>query len=193
MLRRLYDWAMKMAASRQAPYALAGVSFAESSFFPLPPDVMLIPMVVADKKSAWRNATICTIASVLGGIFGYIVGMFLFEPLARPIIEFYHYDAAFEQLQQWFADYGLLIVFVAGFTPVPYKVFTIASGFAGLALPVFVIGSIISRGARFFLVAALLYFFGPAIRDFIEKRLGLVTIVFTVLLVGGFVAIRYLA
>ncbi|MEQ8445371.1 MAG: YqaA family protein [Pelagibacterium sp.] len=192
MLRRLYDWAMRMAVSRQAPYALAGVSFAESSFFPLPPDVMLIPMVVADRKSAWWNATICTVASVLGGIFGYVIGAFLFEPLARPIIDFYHYGPAFEQLQQWFADYGLLIVFVAGFTPVPYKVFTIASGFAGLSLPVFILGSVISRGARFFLVATLLYFFGPPVRDFIEKRLGLVTIVFTVLLISGFVAIRYL-
>ncbi|SDG13772.1 YqaA family protein [Pelagibacterium luteolum] len=192
MLRRLYDWAMDMAASRKAPYALAGVSFAESSFFPIPPDVMLIPMVVADRKSAFWNAALCTVFSVLGGIFGYLIGMYLFEPLARPIIEFYHYDAAFEQLQAWFADYGLLIVFIAGFTPVPYKVFTIASGFAGLALPVFILGSVISRGARFFLVATLLYFFGPAIREFIEKRLGLMTLVFTVLLVGGFAAIRFL-
>eukprot|EP00873_Tetraselmis_striata_P031582 jgi/Tetstr1/451846/TSEL_038882.t1 len=184
--------ATRTALARAAPYALAGVSFAESSFFPLPPDVMLIPMVVADRKSAWWNATICTVASVLGGIFGYVIGAFLFEPLARPIIDFYHYGPAFEQLQQWFADYGLLIVFVAGFTPVPYKVFTITSGFAGLSLPVFIIGSVISRGARFFLVATLLYWFGPPIRDFIEKRLGLVTIVFTVLLIGGFVAIRYL-
>lgn len=192
MLRRLYDWAMGMAASRQAPYALAGVSFAESSFFPLPPDVMLIPMVVADRKSAWWNAMLCTIFSVLGGVFGYLIGMYLFEPLARPIIEFYHYESAFERLQEWFEVYGLLIVFVAGFTPVPYKVFTIASGFAGLALPVFILGSVISRGARFFLVAALLYFFGPSIRDFIEKRLGLMTVIFTVLLVGGFVAIRFL-
>lgn len=192
MLRRLYDWAMDMAASRKAPYALAGVSFAESSFFPIPPDVMLIPMVVADRKSAFWHAALCTVFSVLGGIFGYLIGMYLFEPLARPIIEFYHYDAAFEQLQAWFADYGLLIVFIAGFTPVPYKVFTIASGFAGLALPVFILGSVISRGARFFLVATLLYFFGPAIREFIEKRLGLMTLVFTVLLVGGFAAIRFL-
>lgn len=192
MLRRLYDWVMALAAGRQAPYALAGVSFAESSFFPIPPDVMLIPMVVANRKAAWRTATICTIASVLGGLFGYFLGAFLFEPLARPIIEFYHYGEAFERLQQWFADYGLLIVFAAGFTPVPYKVFTIASGFAGLALPVFIIGSIISRGARFFIVAGLLYLYGEPIRIFIEKRLGLMTVIFTVLLIGGFVAIRYL-
>jgi membrane protein YqaA with SNARE-associated domain len=192
MLRRLYDWVMALASGPQAPFALAGVSFAESSFFPVPPDVMLIPMVVAERKAAWRHATICTIASVLGGIFGYVIGAYLFEPLARPIIEFYHYEDAFETLQAWFAAYGLLIVFVAGFTPIPYKVFTIASGFAGLTFPVFVLGSIISRGARFFLVAGLLYLYGEPIRAFIEKRLGLMTVLFTVLLVGGFVALRYL-
>lgn len=192
MLRRLYDWVMGLAAGRHAPTALAGVSFAESSFFPIPPDVMLIPMVVAKRDSAWRNALICTIASVAGGVFGYLIGAFLFEPLARPVIAFYHYGDAFAQLQEWFADYGLLIVFVAGFTPIPYKVFTIASGFAGLFLPVFILGSVVSRGARFFLVAGLLYYFGAPIRDFIEKRLGLVTAVFGVVLVGGFVAIRLL-
>ncbi|WP_404401634.1 YqaA family protein [Pelagibacterium halotolerans] len=192
MLRRLYDWVMGLAAGRHAPTALAGVSFAESAFFPIPPDVMLIPMVVAKRESAWSNALICTIASVVGGIFGYLIGAYLFEPLARPLIDFYHYQDAFAQLQAWFADYGLLIVFVAGFTPIPYKVFTIASGFAGLFFPVFVLGSILSRGARFFLVAGLLYFFGAPIRDFIERRLGLVTAVFGVLLVGGFVAIRLL-
>jgi membrane protein YqaA with SNARE-associated domain len=192
MLRRLYDWVMGLAAGRHAPKALAGVSFAESSFFPIPPDVMLIPMVVAKRNDAWKIATICTVASVLGGLFGYFIGMFLFEPLARPIIEFYHYTEAFENLQAWFEEWGLLIVFIAGFTPVPYKVFTIASGFAGLALPVFVLGSVVSRGARFFLVAGLLYLYGEPIRKFIEERLGLMTVVFSVLLVGGFVAIRFL-
>ncbi len=192
MLRRLYDWAMAMAASRQAPYALAGVSFAESSFFPLPPDVMLIPMVVADRKSAWRNALICTIASVIGGLFGYFIGAVLFETVAQPILDFYHLAEKFDSFQTWYAEYGMIIVFLAGFTPIPYKVFTIASGLVGLALPVFIIGSIISRGARFFLVAALLYFFGEPIRDFIEKRLGLATAVFAALLVGGFLALRLL-
>ncbi len=192
MLRRLYNWVMALASGRQAPYALAGVSFAESSFFPIPPDVMLIPMVIAERRAALRHALICTVASVLGGIFGYLIGAYLFEPLARPIIAFYHYEGAFETLQAWFEAYGLLIVFVAGFTPIPYKVFTIASGFAGLAFPVFVLGSIISRGARFFLVAGLLYLYGEPIRAFIEKRLGLVTVVFAVVLVGGFVVLRYL-
>lgn len=192
MLRRLYDWVMALAAGRQAPYALAAISFAESSFFPIPPDVMLIPMVVAQRAKAWLFASIATAASVLGGLFGYLIGAVLFEAVARPIIEFYHYGDSFETLQVWFAQGGLLLVFVAGFTPIPYKVFTIASGVVGLNLPIFIVGSILSRGGRFFLVAGLLYLYGEPIRAFIEKRLGLMTVIFTVLLVGGFLALRFL-
>lgn len=192
MLRRLYDWTMSLAASRRAPHALFGLSFAESFFFPIPPDVMLIPMVVARRAKAWIFATIATAGSVIGGLFGYLLGAVFFEAIARPIIDFYHYGEAFESLQVWFAQGGLLLVFIAGFTPIPYKVFTIAAGVVGLNLPVFILGSVLSRGGRFFLVAALLYFFGPPIRAFIEERLGLVTVGFTVLLVGGFIAIRYL-
>lgn len=189
MLRSLYDWVMSLAAGRHAPAALASVSFAESSFFPIPPDVMLIPMIIARRNRAFWFALLCTLASVFGGIFGYVIGAYLFEPLARPIIEFYHYSDAFAELEALFAQWGLLLVFVAGFTPIPYKVFTIASGFMGLALPVFILGSVISRGARFFIVAGLLYLFGPAIRDFVERRLGLVTVLFTILLVGGIAAV----
>lgn len=192
MLRRLYDWVMDLAAGRQAPYALGAISFIESSFFPIPPDVMLMPMVLAQRTKAWLFASIATIFSVLGGLFGYFIGAVLFETVARPIIEFYNYGESFETLQQWFAAGGLLLVFTAGFTPIPYKVFTIASGVVGLNLPVFILGSIISRGARFFLVAGLLYFYGEPIRAFIEKRLGLMTVLFTVLLIGGFVALKYL-
>lgn len=192
MLRRLYDWVMGLAAGRHAPSALAGISFAESSFFPIPPDVMLIPMVIARRHKAWIFAGIATAASVLGGLFGYLIGAFLFEAVARPIIDFYHYGAQFETLQEWFAQGGLLLVFIAGFTPVPYKVFSITAGVVALNLPVFILGSIVSRGARFFLVAALLYWFGEPIRDFIEKRLALMTVVFGVLLVGGFVALKFI-
>lgn len=192
MLRRLYDWVMGLAAGRHAPTALAGISFIESSFFPIPPDVMLIPMVIARRHKAWIFAAIATAASVLGGLFGYLIGAFLFEAVARPIIDFYHYGDQFETLQEWFAQGGLLLVFIAGFTPIPYKVFTIAAGVVSLNLPIFILGSIISRGARFFLVAALLYWFGEPIRDFIEKRLGLMTVVFGVLLVGGFVALKFI-
>jgi membrane protein YqaA with SNARE-associated domain len=191
MLRRLYDWTMSLAAGRHAPKALAAVSFAESSFFPIPPDVMLIPMVVARRDRAWRFATICTIASVVGGLFGYLIGAMLFEPVAKPILEFYGYADEFAEFQHVFNEWGLLIVFIAGFTPFPYKVITIASGLTGVALLPFVLASVVSRGGRFFIVAALLYAFGPPIRDFIEKRLGLMTVLFTILLVGGFIAVKF--
>ena len=192
MLRRLYDWTMSLSAGRHAPRALAVVSFVESSFFPIPPDIVLIPMVIARREAAWRFALLATIASVLGGFFGYFIGAALYEPVARPILAFYHYADEFEEFRRVFNEWGLLLVFIAGFTPFPYKVITIASGLTGVGLVEFGVASIISRGARFYLVAALLYWFGPPIRDFIEKRLGLMTIIFVVLLVGGFVAIRYL-
>jgi membrane protein YqaA with SNARE-associated domain len=191
MLRRLYDWTMSLAAGRHAPTALAAVSFAESSFFPIPPDVMLIPMVVARRGRAWRFATICTIASVVGGVFGYLIGAVLFDPVARPILELYGYAEEFAEFQQVFNHWGLLIVFIAGFTPFPYKVITIASGLVGVALLPFIAASIVSRAARFFIVAGLLYAFGPPIKEFIEKRLGLMTVLFTALLVGGFIAVKF--
>ncbi|MDP1732684.1 MAG: YqaA family protein [Devosia sp.] len=192
MLRRLYDWTLSLAAGRHAPSALAAVSFAESSFFPIPPDVVLIPMAVAKRESAWRFALIATIASIVGGLVGYLIGAVLFEPVAKPILDFYHYGEAFGEFQRTFAEWGLLIVFVAGFTPFPYKVITIASGLAGLSLPIFILASIVSRGGRFFLVAALLYFFGPPMKTFIEKRLGLMTLIFGVLLVGGFISVKFM-
>lgn len=192
MLRRLYDWAISLAAGRHAPTALAAVSFAESSFFPIPPDIMLIPMVIADRAKAWRHALVATTASVAGGFLGYFIGAALYEPVALPILEFYHYADEFAEFQRVFNEWGLLLVFIAGFTPFPYKVITIASGLTGVNLLAFAAASVVSRGARFFLVAALLYWFGPPIRDFIEKRLGLMTILFVVLLVGGFVVLKVL-
>lgn len=192
MLRRLYDWVIRLAEHKHAQTALFGVSFAESSFFPLPPDLMLIPMVLAERLKAWRFALITTIASVLGGLFGYFIGAVLFETVGKPIIELYglghKMDVFFENYKTW----GAVIVFVAGFTPIPYKVFTIASGVAGLSLPVFIVASLISRGARFFLVAGLLYLFGEQIHAFIEKYLGILTFVFTFVLIAGFVVIKYL-
>ncbi|RUT29408.1 DedA family protein [Arsenicitalea aurantiaca] len=190
MLRRLYDWTMSLARGRHAPRALAGVSFVESSFFPIPPDLLLIPMCVAEPRKAWLWAGVATVFSVLGGLLGYFIGAMLFEPVAHPILEFYHYADRFEAFQLAFNEWGLLIVFIAGFTPFPYKVITIASGLTGLGLPAFIIASIIARASRFFLVAGLLYFFGEPIRLFIEKRLGLMTAIFGALLVGGFAAIR---
>ncbi len=191
MLRRLYDWTMALASSRQAPAALGAVSFIESSFFPIPPDVMLIPMVLADRRRWLFLAGLCTVTSVLGGLLGYTIGALAFEPIARPILDFYGYAHAFEEFSARFNEWGLLIVFFFGLTPFPYKVVTIASGVTGLNLPVFVLSSLVSRGLRFFLVAGLLYLFGEPIREFIEKRLGLMFFIFCALLIGGFVALRY--
>lgn len=192
MLRSLYDYLMNLAQHKRASWALAAVSFAESSFFPIPPDVMLIPMVVAKKAKAWFYAFICTVSSVLGGIAGYAIGFFLFDSIGKALFDFYGYADKYEKFATTFNDYGAWAVLIAGVTPFPYKVITIASGFTGLDIVTFIVASIVARGLRFYLVAGLLYFFGPAIREFIEKRLGLVTIVFTVLLIGGFVAIKYL-
>ena len=191
MLRRLYDGTMAMASGPSAEPALAGVAFVESSFFPIPPDLLLVPMVLAEKAKAWRFAIIATIASVLGGLFGYFIGAVLFEQVARPLIDFYGYGHEYERFAGMYNDYGIWIVLIAGLTPFPYKVITIASGATGLGLPIFIITSIIARGIRFFAVAGLLYFFGPPARTFIEKNLGLVFTAFMAILIGGFVAIKF--
>lgn len=191
-MRRLYDWMMRHAASPAAPYVLAIVSFLESSMFPIPPDVMLVPMVLADRRKAFRYALIATVASVVGGLVGYAIGYYLFPVLGEPILNFYGYGGKFEQVQTWFAENGVWIVIVKGMTPIPYKLITIAAGVAKMDVYSFVAASVIARAMRFFLVAGLLYFFGEPIRDFIEKRLALVTTAFVVILVGGFVAVKYL-
>ena len=191
MLRALYDRTMDLSAHRHAIWALAVISFAESSFFPIPPDVLLIPMVVAAREKAWRIALVCTVASVLGGILGYGIGAFLFDALGRPILDFYSAAERFEEVRALYNEHGALIVFSAGFSPIPYKIFTIASGVTGLDPASFALASAVGRGCRFFLVAALLWKFGEPIRVFIEKRLGLLTILFCVGLVGGFVVVKF--
>jgi len=191
MLRRLYDWTMRLAAHAHARWALAAVAFAESSIFPIPPDVLLIPMVLAERARAWLFAAIATSASVLGGLAGYAIGLFLFDAVGKPVLDLYGYGEAFETFAGRYNEYGAWIVFIAGITPFPYKVITIASGVTGLSLPVFIAASVLARGLRFFVVAALLYWFGPPIRAFIERYMGLVAIVFTILLLGGFVLIKY--
>jgi membrane protein YqaA with SNARE-associated domain len=191
MLRKLYDWTMNLAAGPRAPWALGAVSFIESSVFPIPPDTLLIPMVIAKRQKAWIYAALCTIMSVLGGMFGYAIGALLFDQLALPILAFYGYADKFASFTERYNEWGVWIVLIAGLTPFPYKVITIASGATGLALPVFMIASVVARGLRFFILAALLYWLGPPIRDFIEKRLGLVFTVAMVVLVGGFVAVKY--
>jgi membrane protein YqaA with SNARE-associated domain len=191
-MRRLYDWMMRMAASRRAPWALALVSFIESSFFPIPPDVMLIPMILSRREQAWWYASIATVASVVGGLLGYAIGYYFYDTVGLPILKFYGREHALDSFIAFVHTYGVPAVIIKGMTPIPFKVVTIAAGVAKMDLLAFIGASIIARAMRFYLVAGLLYFFGEPIREFIERRLMLVTTVFVVLLVGGFVAIRYL-
>ena len=192
MLRSLYDWTMRLAASRNALAALATVAFIESSVFPIPPDILLIPMVLAAREKAWRYAAVATLASVAGGFLGYAVGYYLFAALGRPILEFYGAMARYDSMQQAYAHWGAWIIVLKGMTPIPYKIVTIASGAFHFPLLAFGVASLVSRAMRFFLVAALLYIFGEPVRVFIEKRLTLVTSAFVILLVGGFVSVAYL-
>jgi membrane protein YqaA with SNARE-associated domain len=191
MLRATYDWTIRLAARPRAAYALAAVSFAESSFFPIPPDALLVPMVLARRQAAWRLAFICTVASVLGALAGYAIGAFLFEQVAQPILAFYGYAGKFEAFAARYNEWGAWIVLIAGVTPFPFKIITIASGATGLNLVVFVAASIFARGVRFYAVAGLLYWFGPPMRDFIERRLGLVFTLGMILLLGGFALVRF--
>ncbi len=191
-MKKIYDWMMRMAAGQKAPHALALVSFAESSFFPIPPDIMLIPMVLANRAKAWWYATLATIASVIGGIAGYAIGYFLFQAIGQKILAFYGYAGSLDQVFSWFKDWGVWILLAKGWTPFPYKVLTILAGAAEMNLASFVGASIIARAMRFYLVAGLLYFFGEPIRAFIEKRLTLLTTLFVIGLIGGFVSIKYL-
>ena len=192
MLRRLYDWTIAHAASRRAPWVLAAVAFTESSFFPIPPDVLLVPMALAARERAFRYAAICTVASVIGGLAGYAIGHFMFETLGRFLISIYGGADGYEKFRCFYAEWGALVILVKGLTPIPYKIVTIASGVAGYDLIAFTLLSVVTRAGRFFLVAALVYWFGPPIREFIERRLTLATTLFAVGLVGGFVALKYL-
>jgi membrane protein YqaA with SNARE-associated domain len=192
MLRRFYDRLLALAAHRHAVPALAAVSFAESSVFPIPPDVLLIPMILARPERAFHYATICLVASVVGGLLGYAIGYWGFELIGRPVLTFYGYADAIRSFEQAFTEYGWWIIVLKGATPIPYKLVTIASGAAGFDLVEFVTASILSRGIRFYAVAALLRIFGPPIRRFVEDRLGLVALVAVALLVGGFVVVRYI-
>ena len=192
MLRSLYDWTMGLAGHRHAMPALGLVSFIESSVFPIPPDVMMIPMVLADRAKAWRIALCATIFSVLGGAAGYFIGYGLYESVGQPILELYGQAERFGEFQETYNELGWWLVIGAGITPFPYKVITIASGVTGLDFATFMLASVIGRASRFFIVAGLLWAFGPPIRRFIEQNLGLVTLVFFVLLFAGFLAIKYI-
>ena len=190
MLRDVYHRTLALAASPRAGWWLALVAFTEASCFPIPPDVLLIPMALARPERAWRLALICTIASVCGGALGYYIGYAVFNQLARPVIEFYGYGAKFAAFQAMYADWGVWVILIKGLTPIPYKIVTIASGAAKFNFWVFMTASAVTRGARFFIVATLLHFWGERVKDFIERRLTLVTTGVAVGIVGGFVALR---
>ncbi|WP_309089957.1 YqaA family protein [Phenylobacterium sp.] len=189
MFRKLYDWVMGLARSRHAPRSLAIVSFAESSFFPIPPDVMLAPMVLANRDKAFLYAGICTIASVLGGLLGYAIGVFL-EPVGLFILKVFGHPEGREEFQRWFDQWGLGVILIKGLTPIPYKLVTITAGFARFDLFTFVWASVLTRGARFFAVAAILKYLGPAMLAEFERRLNLYSILLLALLIGGFLALK---
>ena len=188
MLRRLYAWVLALSEKPSAPWALAGVSFTESSFFPIPPDVMLVPMCLARPDRAFFYAGVCTIASVIGGLAGYAIGALLYDTIGRFLIELYGYGDKAEAFRTAYAEWGHWVILIKGATPIPYKLITITSGFAAYNLFWFTLLSIITRGARFYIVALLLYFWGAPAREFIERRLELVAVVALVVFVAGFYA-----
>lgn len=192
MIRKMYDWVLRLAEDPRALWWLGMVSFAESSFFPIPPDAMLVPMVVSQPHRAMLIATVATVTSVLGGLLGYAIGYFLFESAGKWVLDLYGLQGGFKQFQTQFQEWGLWIILIKGLTPIPYKLVTIASGAASFNLGVFIIASIITRGARFYLEALLLQRYGQPVREFIEKRLEMVTMVALVLIIGGFLAVRYI-
>ncbi|MCA1952571.1 MAG: DedA family protein [Hyphomicrobiales bacterium] len=192
MFKRLYDWTLALSASPRAPQALAAISFAESSFFPVPPDVMLVPMVMAKPERAWNYALVCTIASVLGGLAGYAIGAMLYDTLGLWLIRLYGYADKMEAFRALYQQHGHWIILIKGFTPIPFKLITIASGLAGYDLVWFVLLSLITRGARFFLVAGVMNRFGAPLRRFIEANLTAVGIISLVALVAGFAAAKLL-
>ncbi len=192
MIRTLYRRSLSLAQSRKALPTLATVSFAEASVFPVPPDALMIPMILARPDRAWLIAGITLIASVLGGLAGYAIGALLFEAVGRPVLEFYGKADEIAAFNARFNALGAWAVLIAGLTPFPFKVITIMSGWTGLSLPVFILCSVVARGARFFIVAALLRRYGEPIRTLIERRLGLLFTALVVLLIGGFWLVRYL-
>ena len=189
MLRRLYDWCIQAADKKYATWLIVAVSFAESSFFPVPPDVMLIPMSLARPDKAYRYALLCTIASVAGGVVGYLIGALLYESLGQWIIQLYGYGDKVEQFRAAYAEWGAWIILLKGLTPIPYKLVTITSGFASYNFFWFVMLSLLTRGARFFVLAFLLHRYGAQAREILEKRLGLWTALGAAALVGGFIIV----
>lgn len=192
LIRRMYNWVVGWAEKPSAEKALGGISFAESSFFPIPPDPLIIAMVTARPKKWFRIGTIATIGSVLGGIAGFFIGMFLFATLGQWIIDTYSLQTQFEAAKDMFIQFALLAVIIGGFTPIPYKLVAIAAGAVPISLPIFILGSVISRGGRFYLVAVLMSFLGKRYKDKIEKYIDGLGFLFILLVIGGFVALKYI-
>src|ERR1700704_4321987 len=192
MLHRLYNWCIDAAGKPYATWILGAVSFMESSFFPVPPDIMLIPMSLARPERAWRYAAICTLTSVAGGVLGYLIGALLYDSVGQWIVRASGYGDKIETIRQGFADYGAWIILIKGVTPIPYKIVTIASGFSGFNFGLFVLLSLLTRGVRFFAEAFLLKRYGPQARVIIEKRLGFWVTISALVLVAGIVAALYL-
>lgn len=190
MIRRLYDWVMHWAETPYAVPALFILAFAESSFFPIPPDVLLIALAVSIPARSYRYALVCLAGSVIGGVLGYAIGVFGYDVIGKPIISFYNGEQVMERVNELYTTHGFWGVFVAALTPIPYKVFTIASGFFKFNFWAFLAASVFGRGLRFFAVGALIYFCGPRIKEFIDKYFNLLAIAFAVLLVGGFLLIK---
>lgn len=191
-VRRLYDWVVSWADRPSGPAALFGIAVAESVFFPVPPDVLLIPLCLGSPRKAFRLALLCTVGSVVGGLGGYWVGASLYETVGRPILEMYGYMSEYETVGRMYRDNLVVSLGAAGFTPIPYKVFTIAAGGFRVPIGAFVAISAVSRAGRFFLVAGLLRAFGEPIRDFIDRWFNLLTLALAALVVGGFVVVRWL-
>ncbi len=192
MIRKLYDWTLSFAQTKYALWILILVAFAESSFFPIPPEVLLIPMIIALPSRAFTYAALCTLASVAGGLLGYYIGAALFQSVALPILEFYHVTDKFDGFADRYNAQGHWAVLIGGLSPFPYKVITITSGATELPLSMFLSWSIIARGVRYFIIALLLWKFGIPIKAFIERYLGLLFGLFLVLLIGGFYLVKFL-
>ena len=189
MFRALYDWTLRLAGHRHAIRSMAIVSFCESSFFPIPPDVMVVPMILARRHQAYWIATVCTVSSVLGGILGYAIGMFLYDSIGQWLIRFYGMGEGIEQFREQFRTWGTEIILIKGLTPIPFKLVTIASGIAGFSFPAFLAASAITRGVRFFVIAWLLKRYSEPMQAFIERRLTLVGWTALGLIVGGFAVV----
>jgi membrane protein YqaA with SNARE-associated domain len=190
LLRSLYNWTLKKAEHKYSSWVLSIVSFAESSFFPIPPDVLLIPMIIAKRTKAWTYAFICTLSSVFGGVVGYAIGFFLFNSIGILIVEFYHLTNSFNTFENYYKEYGMLIVLGAGFTPFPFKFITIASGVFSLNIFLFIFTAFIARGFRFYLLAILLFIFGEKIKFLIDKYFNILAVLFFILLIGSFMLIK---